>query len=104
MLFPWTKGEPNLMDIPTPVQAQLFLITLLWMDGDALLIRIPPPSPKPGVSKPERPFCRVKPLSTELNPSCVTKVATESCDPPSMIVTAGPCRLATVIARSEEHT
>src|SRR5262249_39272582 len=85
-------------DTPTPAQARLPLMTLSLIVGDAELILMPPPSPKPGVSKPERPFRSVKPLRTEAAPSPELKVATESSWPPSMTVTEDPPSLITVMA------
>ena len=47
---------------------------------------------------PPRPFVIVNPLSTEFVPSLELNVTTEPAASPSMVVTAGPPELATVIA------
>jgi len=68
------------------------------MVGDAELMNIPPPDPKPGVLKLLWPLRIVKPLKVELVVSPVVNVTTEPLALPSMIVTDGPPELVTVMA------
>src|SRR5262249_36989566 len=91
-------GEPNRIEIPAPLHAWLLTITFPRMDGDALAILTPPPSPKPGVSKPDRPLRMVNPSRREPGPPPDANITTESAALPSRTETAGPATLRTVMA------
>src|SRR5882672_5866824 len=78
IVFLCISGEPNSLDNPRPRQARLFEMILPVTVGEEFLIHIPPPYPKPGVSKPDLPFSTVNPLSTEERPSPEMNFTTES--------------------------
>src|SRR5882762_8173194 len=90
IVFFWMRGEEDDAEIPTPSQPRLFAMMLPATVGDEFLIHIPPPLPKPGVSKPDLPFSTVNPLSTEERPSPEMNLTTESARLPSISVTSGP--------------
>src|SRR5215472_12818492 len=89
---------PPFVKIPAPSHPWFLVITLLVTVGEALPMKTPPPAPKLGLLKLEKPFLMVKPFRTELDPSLVLNVTTESMAPPSMIVVDGPLTLLTVMA------
>ena len=95
---PWISGPANPIPIPPPLQAPLLVITLFVIVGEEFSTAIPPPSPKFGLWKPAKPLVMVKPFNTEAAVSLLTNRTTVWTFPPSMVVTALPFTLVTVIA------
>src|SRR6266480_854728 len=104
MMFPWMRGEPELIEIPGPAHAWLLTRMFAVIVGEAFRTTIPPPLPKLGGPKSGLPFCRVNPLRTDFDPSPETNATTEPTRFPSTIVTSGPSLLVTVTALPRKFT